>query len=213
MVITYHGAACFKIVFGDTTVAVNPIAKDSKLKPARFGADIALVSAAHPDFNGIESVTHGERIPFMIDGPGEYEVRKVTVRGFASESKYDLPAGKAGDEPRINTVYLMTLEGMRLCFLGALSVKKLSSELLEALDNIDILIVPTGLGGTLNASSAHELSVEIGAKVVIPSLYDEKMLKQFLKEEGSEGIKPIEKLTLKKKDLEGKEGEIIILKM
>ena len=35
-------------------------------------------------------------------------------------------------------------------------------------------------------------------------------LKLFLKEAG-EDVKPIEKLTVKKKDLEGKEGEIIVL--
>ncbi len=36
-------------------------------------------------------------------------------------------------------------------------------------------------------------------------------LKSFLKEAGSEGVQAVDKLTLKKKDLEGKEGEIIVL--
>jgi hypothetical protein len=35
-------------------------------------------------------------------------------------------------------------------------------------------------------------------------------LKKFLKEEGAD-VKPIEKLTIKKKDLEGKEGEVVVL--
>jgi L-ascorbate metabolism protein UlaG (beta-lactamase superfamily) len=205
MVITYHGGVFFKVVFGDTTVAINPISKDSNLKQARFGADIALASVHHPDMSGVENVIHGERIPFVIDGPGEYEVKKVTVRGFNSESKYD-------GVPRINTVYLITLEGMRLCFLGVISTKKLSPELSEVLDNIDILFVPVGAQGTLDAAQAHEISVEIGAKVVIPSLYDDKTLRQYLKEEGSGGVTPVDKLTIKKKDLEEREGEIIVLK-
>ncbi len=37
-----------------------------------------------------------------------------------------------------------------------------------------------------------------------------RALKVFLKESGAEGT-PLEKLTLKKKDLEGKEGEIVVL--
>lgn len=205
MVITYHNAACFRIVFGDTSVAVNPIAKESTLKSTRFGANIALVAMKHPDFNGTESVALGDRIPFIIDGPGEYEIKKVTIRGFASQAHYE-------KETYINTVYLMTLEGMQLCFLGAISEQKLTGELLEALNHVDILFTPVGLGGTLDASNAHELSVKIGAKIVIPSLYDEKMLKQFLKEEGAEGVKAVDKLTIKKKDLEGKEGEIVVLK-
>ncbi|KKR65419.1 MAG: hypothetical protein UU06_C0019G0014, partial [Parcubacteria group bacterium GW2011_GWB1_40_5] len=36
-------------------------------------------------------------------------------------------------------------------------------------------------------------------------------LKMFLKEAGEEGIKPVDKLTIKKKDLEGKEGEVVVL--
>jgi superfamily II helicase len=40
---------------------------------------------------------------------------------------------------------------------------------------------------------------------------DKNALKTFLKEEGSEDVKPVEKLTLKKKDLEGKEGEVVVL--
>jgi hypothetical protein len=36
-------------------------------------------------------------------------------------------------------------------------------------------------------------------------------LKKFLKEAGEEAVKPIDKLTIRKKDLEGKEGEVVIL--
>jgi hypothetical protein len=74
MIITYYGSEFFKVQFGDTTLAFNPISKDSKLKPSRFGADIVLTSARHADFNGIEQVSHGDKKPFVIDGPGEYVV-------------------------------------------------------------------------------------------------------------------------------------------
>ena len=32
MVISYHGGQCFKVSFGDTTLAFNPISKKSKLE-------------------------------------------------------------------------------------------------------------------------------------------------------------------------------------
>jgi hypothetical protein len=41
--------------------------------------------------------------------------------------------------------------------------------------------------------------------------YDQNTLKLFLKEMGEEKLEALDKLTLKKKDLEGKEGEVIIL--
>lgn len=210
MVITYLGGECFKISQGDLTIALNPPSKDSSLKSPKFGSDIVLVSTNHEDFNGVESCVYGEREPFAIIGPGEYEVRSVAVRGFASETSYD---GQKG----INTIYSMLLEGMNLVFLGALGTTVLPKEAAQELDNIDILFVPVGGAGTLNASEAYKLAVQLESKAVIPMGYSSAgqgratELKSFLKEAGAEGITPIEKLTVKRKDLDGKEGEIIVL--
>ncbi|MEK7556865.1 MAG: MBL fold metallo-hydrolase, partial [Patescibacteria group bacterium] len=73
MVITYHGLESFKVQFGDTVLAFNPVSKDSKLKTAKFGADIALISMHHEDMNGAEQVSFGEKKAFVVEGPGEYE--------------------------------------------------------------------------------------------------------------------------------------------
>lgn len=212
MVISYHGGTFIKIVFGDTTIAMNPISKESKLPQTRFGADIALISQNHPDTNGTPNVTHGEREPFVIDGPGAYEVKKVSVRGFHSETGHGLPH-EAGGTRAINTIYLVSLEGMKICFLGTLGTgATLTQEVFEALDDIDILFIPVGGDGALSAGEAHELSVKLEPHIIIPMLYSDATLKKFLKEEGMEGLTPIDKLTLKKKDVEAKEGEIIVLK-
>jgi hypothetical protein len=42
--------------------------------------------------------------------------------------------------------------------------------------------------------------------------YDDASLKAFLKELGEEKAEVVDKLTLKKKDLDTKEGEVIVLK-
>jgi len=204
MVITFHGGSFIKVTFGDTTLAFNPISKKSKLKQARFGADIALVSQNHEDTNGIENVTHGDKVPFEVSGPGEYEVKNITVVGYSGTTEY-------GGEGMMNTIYIATLEGMRLCFLGTQSSAELSSAAIEALDNIDILFVPIGGKGTLDASKAHALAVKLEPNIVIPIAYDAESLKKFLKEEGSD-VKPVEKLTIKKKELDGHSGQIIVLK-
>lgn len=209
MIITYLGGEFVKVQFGDITLAFNPPSKDSKLKASRFGADVALVSLNHPDFNGVESVTHGERKPFVIQGPGEYEIKDVAVQGFPTESVLD-------GEKRINTVYMVTLEGMKLCFLGALASAELPADLKEELDEIDILFVPIGGEGVLTPAAAEKLAVALEPHLVIPihfeGLGDKSALKQFLKEAGEEKSAPQDKLTLKKKDLEGKEGEVVVLK-
>jgi L-ascorbate metabolism protein UlaG (beta-lactamase superfamily) len=210
MIITYHGAEFFKVQFGDTIVAFNPISKDSKLKSTRFGADIAIVSLNHPDMNGADQLSFGERQPIQITGPGEYEVKDIFVKGWTSSSNY-------GGSKKINTVYAVTMEGMTLCFLGALdSEKSLPSEMLQSIsDGIDILFVPIGGEGVLNPAEAYKLAVKLEPKIVIPMHYsldgDKNSLKTFFKEAGEEAVKGEDKLTLKKKDLEGKEADLVVL--
>jgi len=208
MIITYQGVEFFKVQFGDITIAFNPISKDSKFKPTRFFADIALVSLNHPDMNGVENLSYNGKDPFVISGPGEYEVKGVFIKGFVSKTKYD---GK----DRINTIYSVTLENMNICFLGALSDINLSSEVKESLGDVDVLFVPIGDNNVIDAAKADKLSVEIEPKIIIPMHFGEvgvkDALKKYLKEAGEDNIKPIDKLTLKRKDLEGKVGEVVVL--
>lgn len=209
MIITFHGAEFFKIQFGDIILATNPISKDSKIKGTRFGADIALVSLNNLDTNGVDQLSFGDRQPFVISGPGEYETKGIFIKGWKSFSEY-------GGKKNINTIFSVLMENMNICFLGALdNEKSISSEMLEAMEeDVDILFVPVGGEGVLNADLAYKLAVKLEPKLIIPMHYGEvgekEALKKFLKEAG-EDIKPIDKLTLKKKDLEGKEGEIVVL--
>ncbi len=204
MIITYNTLESFKVQFGDTVLAFNPVSKKSKLPASSFGADIALVSLNDPDMNGIETVSRGDKNPFVVSGPGEYEFADVFIRGFASKSNY-------GGEERINTVYLVTLEDMRLCFLGALSDPKLSPDTLEEFGDIDILFVPVGNDGVLNPAEASKMGVSLEPHIVIPMHGTPDTIKAFLKEEGESGIVPVEKLTIKKKDIAEKEGDIVLL--
>jgi L-ascorbate metabolism protein UlaG (beta-lactamase superfamily) len=209
MIISYQGIESLKIQFGDTVVAYNPISKDSSFKSSKFGADIVLVSCLHKDFNGVENASRGDREPFAVMGPGEYEIGGVFIRGFLSKSNYD-------GEERLNTIYLMNLENMNLCFLGALGqVDSIDSDTKEALDDVDILFVPIGGNGVLDPAEAYKMAVKLEPKIIIPIHYGDELnknaLKTFLKEGGEESVKPVDKLTVKKKDLEGKEGDIVVL--
>ncbi len=204
MVISYLGGECFKISQGDLTLAFNPPSKESKLASSKFGADIAFVSLDHLDFNGTENAAFGERAPFVISGPGEYEVKGVAVRGFGAESNH-------GGAKGVNTIYSVTLEGMNLCFLGALGTTQLPQAAKQELDDIDILFLPIGDKGVLDYDEAYKLGVQLEPKAIVPMHYSAEDLKHFLKEAGAESTKPQEKLTVKKKDLDGKEGEVIVL--
>ena len=211
MVITHHGGQCFKVTLGDRTLVFDPIAKGASLPAVRFGADIALVTRKHKDMNGVAEVSFGGTEPFVIDGPGEYEVAGVTVQGFLTKSQYGL---LKGETDAVNTVYAVSLEGMTLVHLGALSDPMLSHDAREAIDDIDVLFVPVGGDGVLNAAEAAKLAVTLEPKVVIPMHWDgmgePKALESFLKESGKESER-VDKLTLKKKDAADKDGAIIVI--
>ncbi len=208
MIITYHDIEFFKVQFGDTVVAFNPISKESKFKGSRFGADVVLVSADSKDFNGTEILESKNKDLFVVSGPGEYEVKEIFIKGAISSTQY-------GGKERINTVYSLVLDGIKIGFLGALNSKELGDEAKTILSGVSMLFVPIGGEGVLNASDAHRLATKLGAKIIIPMHYgkvgEKDALKNFLKEGGVEKIKPLDKLTIKKKDLEDKTGEIVVL--
>jgi L-ascorbate metabolism protein UlaG (beta-lactamase superfamily) len=208
MIITFEGAEFVKITHGDLTVAVNPISKESKLKSSSFGADLCLITTNHPDMNGAETVTRGEKEPFVIKGPGEYEFREMFIEGFLSKSFYD------GKE-RINTIYYLEVDKMNIAFLGAHGEPDVSNEVKEEMSDIDILFVPIGGEGVLDAQEAYKLAVKREPKVIIPihfgSVGEKDALKRFLEEGGAEDVKSVDKLTVKLKDLSDKKGEIIVL--
>ncbi len=208
MIISFMGGESLKVQFGDIVIAYNPISKNSKLKATSFGSDIVLTSLDHEDMNGVENASRGDKAPFAISGPGEYEVKGVYVKGYPSESNY-------GGKTRLNTIYTVALEGMNLCFLGALSNTQLPHDIAEDLEDVDILFVPIGGEGVLSAAEAQKISVQIEPRIIVPihygSLGAEGALKNFIKEAGGEAPETLDKLTIKKKDLEGKEGEIVVL--
>jgi L-ascorbate metabolism protein UlaG (beta-lactamase superfamily) len=211
MVITYGGLEFFKIQSGDLTLVFNPVSKESKsgITAPRFKSDIALVTSNHPDFNGTNGLLgKDEKEAFIVSGPGEYEIKEVFIKGFGSNSQY-------GGKELNNTIYKIHIEDVNICFLGALSDSNLPENILSELEGSEILFVPIGGDGVLNPSEAHKLAVKISPNVIIPmhfGLVGEKdSLQKFLKEEGTQKVEPVDKLTTKKSQLLTQSGEIIVL--
>lgn len=212
MIITYFGEQFFKITQGDMVLAFNPVNKNAKSNiSVHFGADIAFITTHHSLYNGVEQLSHGERMPFVIDGPGDYEVKEIFIKGVMSKALIS-------SKNFVNTIYSFTLDNIKIVFLGALSDSEISKETQETIDSPDILFVP--IGGKevnkevnlLDAKTAAKFALLFEPKLIIPMSYDNNSLKIFLKELGEEKAEVIDKLTLKLKDLDGKEGEVMVLK-
>lgn len=96
-----------------------------------------------------------------------------------------------------------------------------NENLYEEISSVDILMVPVGGHYTIDAKQAVTLVHKIDPYLVIPMHYNHEKLNQdtfgkltsldtFLKEMGVEKPAPVEKLTVKKDDLE-EEMKVIVM--
>jgi len=208
MIITHLGKQHFQIKQGDLVVAFNPDSQSSKSK-----ADLVLITTDTFDYNNLAAYQQVGQSPFVISGPGEYEVQNIFVKGFGTFVNLPLDI-KSKETIRLqNTSYVLTIDNIKICFLGCLH-EELLPEQREMIDEVDILFIPTSANeDILNSYDAHKLATKLEPKLIIPMDYNESSLKIFLQELGQEKIEKIEKLTLKKKDLDDKTGEVVVFKI
>lgn len=216
MQIQYYGHSCFKITTKpagrateDISVFFDPFDKEIGLRPPQGQADVVFVSHNHYDHNNIGALK-GD--PVVIDSPGEYAAKGLNVIGI--DSFHDDSEGtKSGH----NTIFVLEAEDLKICHLGDLGCD-LSGKQLDEIDGIDILFVPVGGKYTLDGKKATELVRKIEPAIVIPMHYkmaglkididDEKM---FCSAIGSCPGNKVSKLTVKKRDLDGKSMEVVLM--
>jgi len=212
MVITWYGQSCFKIQSGETVLFTDPFCKEVGLTPPRGQANVVTISHQHRDHNNYDALT-GE--PLVIKGPGEYEIKGINIRGIFSYHD-----NKEGKDRGTNTIYVIEVEGIKICHLGDLGEEKLNDTQVEEINGVDILMIPVGGTVTINGEDAVEVINQIEPRIVIPMHYkipglDAKLdgVDVFLKEMGAGKKEAVDKLTLKKKDLPQEETEIVIMKI
>jgi L-ascorbate metabolism protein UlaG (beta-lactamase superfamily) len=216
MTIIWHGQSCFQISISQAknnhlNIVIDPFSEAIGLRLPKLEADILLVSHQHYDHNNIKAVSGS---PFLISGPGEYEVKNVFIQGI--HSWHDNSQGRERGE---NTIYTIEAEDLKLCHLGDFGQKELTEEQLEKIGEVDVLIIPIGGVYTISAKEALKIMSQLEPKIIIPMHYHLPKLNikldgldKFLKMVGIKSIEPQPKLTIKKKDISPEEVKIIALK-
>lgn len=221
MNIFWHGQSCFEIITtpaknSQVKIVIDPFSEEIGLRVSKLEADILLVSHSHYDHNNIKAVSPppSASSPFLISGPGEYEIKNVFIQGI--NSWHDNSRGQERGE---NTIYTIEAEDLKLCHLGDLGQKELTEEQLEKIAEVDILMIPVGGVFTISAKEALKIMSQIEPKIIIPMHYALPKLKikldgldKFLKLLGIKSITPENKLSIKKKDISPEEAKIIVLK-
>ena len=216
MTIKWYGHSCFHIFSNSgknspVSIIIDPFDESIGLKlPRKLEADIVLVTHDHYDHNNVKKVSNS---PFLITGPGEYDVKGISIRGISAY--HDNSEGR--ERGRV-TVYEIETEKMSICHLGDLGQKELTSDQVSAIGEVDILMIPIGGHFTIDAKEAAKIMAQIEPKIIIPMHYKLPKLKikldlldDFLKTLGIKNLEKLPKLIVKEKDLPKEEVKIIAL--
>lgn len=214
MQIQYYGHSCFKITTkpagratDDIIFFIDPFDKEIGLRPPQGHADVVFVTHQHHDHNNVAALKDN---PVVIDAPGEYSVKGINVVGV------DVPHDDQGGTVRGRvTAFIMETEDIKICHLSDLG-GDLDGKQLEEIDGVDILMVPVGGNYTIDSKKAAELCRKIEPAIIIPIHYKVNGSTMDIADEtkfcDEIGMCPKEltaKLTIKKKDLEGKHMEVV----
>ncbi len=209
MDITWLGHASFKIKGKGATVVTDPYDEKIGFKLPKAEADIITVSHNHYDHNAY-SLVAGD--PFLVDGPGEYEIKGINVVGVPS-----FHDNKRGQERGKNTLFNLRVDGVNITHLGDLGQDELTSRQIDSLGNIDVLMVPVGGVYTIDASLAVKIVASLEPSIIIPmhfrdkdSKLDLEPVEKFLKEMGKEDIQADNKLSISKDRLPT-EPQVVLL--
>lgn len=218
MNIQYYGHSCFKITAKpagrgqeDVNIFLDPFDKSIGLRPPQGQSDLVIVSHDHSDHNNSDALK-GD--PIVVDVPGEYSVKGVNIVGVQSSHGEKNEAVK---EKVPNTIFVLETEDLKICHLGDLG-EELTEKQLEAIGNIDILMAPVGEKYTLGVKKILELVKKMEPSIIIPMHYkingstmDIKDEKSFCNEIGNCPKEKVAKLNIKKKDLEGKTMDVVVM--
>jgi hypothetical protein len=203
MYIELLGLSGIKIQSGDLVYLASPPSEKSELKASRMKADVVVLEKPGDSIN-IDAQT--EKL-FTIDSPGEYEASGIFVYCIANPQK---------GEPK-SLMSSVTIEGISIAHLSGLG-HELTDAQFELFEGADVLLIPVGGNGVLDANTAKKVIEKVEPRVVIPMHFEKKGLKthydsveKFFKVMGSTP-NPVERIKILKKELPQENLDIIYLK-
>jgi L-ascorbate metabolism protein UlaG (beta-lactamase superfamily) len=163
MRIKWNGHASFTITASDGTVLVtdpydpNGYGGALNYDPVADVADAVLVSHEHADHNYVQGLLGSPQVLKASGRARGIEVKAINTHHDESH----------GAERGPNMVFSFAIDGIRICFAGDLG-HQLSSEQIEAIGPVDMLLVPVGGTFTVDAEGAAKVIQALTPRLVIP---------------------------------------------
>jgi L-ascorbate metabolism protein UlaG (beta-lactamase superfamily) len=175
MRVEWYGQSAFRLTGDDTTVFIDPFGDVSGLASRgiqwdyptieNVDADLVLITHEHMDHNGLEAIAGSPEVLRSTAGTLESKHLGEVV---AVSSEHD---ETAGTQRGPNTIFVFTLDGIRVAHFGDFGQSSLREEQAAAIGDVDLLIVPIGSGPTVGAEQAAAIVERLSPKWVVPMHY------------------------------------------
>src|SRR5690348_7956139 len=152
MRVDWYGQAAFHLSGGEVTVFIDPIGDTSRLasrgltldypKPEGVTADLVLITHEHADHNGVQTIGGDPAVLRSTAGRLDSPVGEVV----AIASEHD---EAAGTQRGPNTIFVFTLDGVRVAHFGDFGQTGLRDEQAAAIGEVDLVFLPVGAGPTI----------------------------------------------------------------
>jgi L-ascorbate metabolism protein UlaG (beta-lactamase superfamily) len=190
MELTWYGLSCFRLNDrGMASVVTDPFDDSLGLPSLKLRGDVVTISHDAVGHNHAPAVTGRKH---TLNGPGEYEIGGVFITGISTARE---------SEDIDNVLFVINYNGLTIAHLGDMAVVPTQTQI-EALEQVNVLLVPVGGGSSLNAAKAAELVSMLEPSIVVPMHYHLDSLNieledvdRFLKEMGS--TEPSEEASLR----------------
>lgn len=213
LTVQWYGHASFGISDGaGTQIVTDPYAEDIGYKFPKVTTNVLTVSHDHFDHNNIKAL---EKYAHLVDGVESFSHDGIEVKGIAS-----VHDEKSGELRGKNTIYVYTLNNMKICHLGDQGIA-LTKEQVKAIGKIDVLMIPVGGLYTIDAKTAAKVVAQVNPKIVVPMHYKTDSLVAefgevtgvdgFIKEMSGWTVTKAKTLTLNKATLDKSKGKQLVV--
>ncbi len=168
--VRWLGQASFRIITpGSTSIIIDPVDFKGYHFPEGITADIVTVSHEHIDHNSVEAVSGTPAVFRGTDSPCQMvNPIDTTIGGVRL---YTVPSYHDPGRNRVNAIFVFEFDGIRLAHLGDLGLV-LTDEQIEAIGEVDILMIPVGGQYTIAAPQADSIVSQLNVKrLVLPMHY------------------------------------------
>ena len=214
MKIRYLGHSSFKLTESTgISVVTDPYDDSVGYTYPAVSADAVTVSHRHYDHDAVKKVVGN---PVVLEGETAY-ILKDSVEISSIKSFHDEVRGKKRGE---NIIFKFRMDGLDICHLGDLG-EDCSSDLIEMILPVNVLLIPVGGNYTIDAKMAKEYVDRIMPDIVIPMHYRQKgcrididKVDDFLDEFDGEDVTIVEEgneIEIDRDDLDGEHTTIIVM--